>query len=61
MAQYKEQLEVSCPTGDKYTLVGRPCELSAFSYVPTKRQEPKERTYFNSDKKVQIDLIVPFA
>ncbi|XP_037652009.1 uncharacterized protein C5orf49 homolog [Sebastes umbrosus] len=27
--------------------------LSAFSYIPPRRQEPKEMTYFNTDSKVQ--------
>ena len=52
MAQTKDKLQVVCDTGDAYTLVGRSCELSAFSYVPTTHQVPKERTYFNTDKKV---------
>ena len=55
MAQNKDQLQVVCDTGDKYTLVGRSCELSAFSYVPITNEVPKERTYFNTDKKVSSD------
>jgi len=49
MAQFKDGLTVKTATND-YELVGRPCELSAFSYVPTERTDPKERVYFNSDK-----------
>ena len=58
MSQYKEELQVHCPSGDSYTLVGRPCEMSAFSFVPTERNLPKERTVFNSDKKVCFLLFV---
>ncbi|KAJ8303078.1 hypothetical protein KUTeg_019474 [Tegillarca granosa] len=36
---------------DEYTLQGRPCELSAFSFVPTSRNDPGERTYYNSKHK----------
>jgi hypothetical protein len=35
---------------DEFVLHGRPCELSAYSFVPTDRRLPKERTYFNVDK-----------
>ena len=38
---------------DEFVLYGRPCELSAFSYVAPNRQLPKERTYFNVHKKVR--------
>jgi len=37
---------------DEFVLYGRPCELSAFSYVAPNRHLPKERTYFNVEKKV---------
>ena len=37
---------------DEFVLHGRPCELSAFSYVAPNRYIPKERTYFNVEKKV---------
>lgn len=40
---------------DNYTLFGRPCEISAFSFVPQQRNEPAERTVFNSPKKVRND------
>ncbi|KAK7114606.1 cilia- and flagella-associated protein 90-like [Littorina saxatilis] len=36
---------------DNYTLYGRPCEISSFSFIPTQRNEPAERTVFNSAKK----------
>lgn len=42
-------LAVKTGTDDFY-LQGRPCELSAFSFVPTQRLEPSERTVFNSRK-----------
>ncbi len=33
---------------DEYTLIGRPCELSAFSFVPTNRDyETTDRTIYN--------------
>ncbi|KAH3778566.1 uncharacterized protein C5orf49 homolog isoform X1 [Dreissena polymorpha] len=35
---------------DEFYLQGRPCELSAFSFVPTSRQDPPQRTVFNSKK-----------
>ncbi|XP_064599161.1 cilia- and flagella-associated protein 90-like [Liolophura sinensis] len=41
---------------DEFVLRGRPCELSAFSFVPTERKEPVERTYFNSPKKNHYPL-----
>ncbi len=47
MTQFKTVLEVVTPT-DEYTLVGRPCELSGFSFIPPQRKDPPERTYFNS-------------
>ena len=51
MTQFKDILNVETDT-DTYTLVGRPCELSAFSFVPKERNVQKERTVFNSEKKV---------
>ncbi|KAK2154346.1 hypothetical protein LSH36_270g03060 [Paralvinella palmiformis] len=50
MTQFKDVLNVETDT-DSYTLVGRPCELSAFSFVPKERNVQKERTVFNSEKK----------
>jgi len=38
---------------DEFVLHGRPCELSAFSHVAPNRHLPKERTYFNVEKKVR--------
>jgi len=38
---------------DEFVLYGRPCELSAFSYTAPNRHLPKERTYFNVDRKVR--------
>ena len=38
---------------DEFVLYGRPCELSSFSYVAPNRHLPKERTYFNVEKKVR--------
>ncbi|XP_052060685.1 uncharacterized protein C5orf49 homolog isoform X2 [Mytilus californianus] len=42
-----QKLEVKTET-DSFTLKGRSCELSAFAYVPTQRNEPPERTVFNT-------------
>ncbi|CAG5121993.1 unnamed protein product [Candidula unifasciata] len=37
---------------DVFIIRGRPCELSAFSFVPPNRRNiPKERNYFNATKK----------
>ncbi|XP_005101312.1 uncharacterized protein C5orf49 homolog [Aplysia californica] len=51
MAETPQGLTVVTST-DEFHIPGRPCELSAFSHVPTNRlNEPKERNCFNSDKK----------
>ncbi|CAD5115456.1 DgyrCDS4428 [Dimorphilus gyrociliatus] len=48
----QDKNEILVKTEDEeYVLKGRPCELSAFSYIPPERHLPKERTYFNLDKK----------
>ena len=40
---------VKCESNDEFTFTGRPCELSAFSYVPSDRKyEPAERSIYNS-------------
>jgi len=50
LEQNKEHgLSVQTET-DKFYLHGRPCELSSFSFVPTHRNDPPERTAFNSFK-----------
>ncbi len=51
MAQLKDTLVVRTDT-DEFTMVGRSCELSAHSFVPTERSVPRERTYYNSEKQV---------
>jgi len=38
---------------DSFTLKGRTCELSAFAFVPTERNEPPERTVFNTPNNVR--------
>jgi len=43
---------------DEFVLHGHPCELSAFSYIAPDRHLPKERTYFNVEKKVRHDTIM---
>ncbi|XP_076470569.1 cilia- and flagella-associated protein 90-like [Babylonia areolata] len=50
MAAKEHVLQVQT-VADNYTLYGRPCEVSAFSFIPTERNEPAERTVFNSTKK----------
>ena len=51
MADKEHTLQVETVAGN-YTLYGRPCEISSFSFIPTERDEPAERTVFNSAKKV---------
>ena len=52
MAQFQGELRVPSDVGEQ-VLRGRPCELSAFSYIPPSRLEtPKDRTYFNTEKQV---------
>lgn len=50
MSKYQDTIPVTLKTGEVYELSGRPCEISSFSYVPPKRCEEKDRTYFNVDK-----------
>lgn len=40
---------------DSFTLKGRTCELSAFAFVPTERNEPPERTVFNTPKNIEYE------
>ncbi|OWF55231.1 uncharacterized protein C5orf49 homolog isoform X2 [Mizuhopecten yessoensis] len=50
MAESTErQLEVQTDT-NHFTLKGRSCEMSAYSFIPTKREDPPERTCFNTPK-----------
>ncbi|XP_063441433.1 cilia- and flagella-associated protein 90-like isoform X1 [Mytilus trossulus] len=49
-----QKLEVKTDT-DKFTLKGRSCELSAFAFVPPKRNEPPERTVFNTPKNMDYE------
>ena len=44
-------LDVQTDTSN-FHLAGRPCELSAFSFVPTRRDDPPERTAFNTTDKM---------
>lgn len=57
MAQYKGTLYVKTDT-DEFYLKGRSCELSAFSFIPPEHNVTKERTVYNSDKKVSEQTIV---
>merc|ERR1711893_52857 len=50
MAQNQDEILVKT-NDNEFILKGRPCELSAFSYVPPSRNDPKERTFYNSDQK----------
>ena len=56
MAKCTDEIVVNCEHGDSFTLVGRPCELSSFSFVPKRRDEPTDRTYFNSARKVRATV-----
>lgn len=47
MEDTKQNIVVDAADG-RYELNGRPCELSAFSYVPTQRFDPAENTFFNN-------------
>lgn len=47
----KRLIEIKCDSNDLYSIYGRPCELSAFSYVPQSRtSESAERSIYNSKK-----------
>lgn len=50
MAQLKTVIKVKTDT-DEFELHGRPCQLSAYSFIPPDRKLSKERTYYNADKK----------
>jgi hypothetical protein len=44
----KHTFNIKCANNDEYVLVGRPCELSAFSFVPTRRDfETADRNIYN--------------
>ena len=44
----KHLFRIECESRDVYELLGRPCELSAFSFVPkTRVKEPIERSIYN--------------
>ncbi|XP_061166653.1 cilia- and flagella-associated protein 90-like isoform X1 [Saccostrea echinata] len=50
-----EPQEIKVETdSNKFTLKGRPCELSSFSFIPTERDDPPERTVFNTPKQLVI-------
>lgn len=57
MAQLKTVIKVKTDT-DEFELYGRPCQLSAFSFIPPDRKLSKERTYYNADKKVGLVCIL---
>eukprot|EP00105_Crassostrea_gigas_P015461 XP_011432465.1 PREDICTED: uncharacterized protein C5orf49 homolog isoform X1 [Crassostrea gigas] len=46
-----QKLKIETGT-NSYTMKGRPCELSAFSFIPTERDDPPERTVFNTPKQL---------
>ena len=47
----KHLFQIKCSSNDEFTMLGRPCELSSFSYVPMNRKyEPAERSIFQSKK-----------
>ena len=44
----KHRFDIRCANNDEYRLLGRPCELSAFSHVPLNRDhETAERSIYN--------------
>jgi hypothetical protein len=49
-------IKVKCEeTGDEFEVRGRPCELSAFSYVPPNRiKEPANRNIYNFKQDTQV-------
>lgn len=45
----KHLFQIKCDNNDQFQIYGRPCELSAFSYVPQNRKyEPAERSIYYS-------------
>lgn len=48
-----QKLKIETGT-NSFTMKGRPCELSAFSFIPTERDDPPERTVFNTPKQVFV-------
>lgn len=55
-----QKLKIETGT-NSYTMKGRPCELSAFSFIPTERDDPPERTVFNTPKQVFVVLITMYT
>ncbi|KAL5022384.1 hypothetical protein ScPMuIL_001539 [Solemya velum] len=47
MAEPVPELHVKTDT-NQFTLRGRPCELSAYSFIPTNRGDPANRTFYNT-------------
>lgn len=53
----KHLFQIKCANNDQFTMLGRPCELSAFSYVPQNRKyEPAERSIFQAKKNIAGDM-----
>jgi hypothetical protein len=47
----KHLFQIKCSNNDEFMILGRPCELSAFSYVPQNRKyETAERSIFQTKK-----------
>ncbi|XP_022343045.1 cilia- and flagella-associated protein 90-like isoform X2 [Crassostrea virginica] len=44
-----QEMKIETET-NTFKMKGRPCELSAFSFIPTEREDPPERTVFNTPK-----------
>lgn len=53
MAQFKDTLVVELDENTVYEMKGRPCELSAYSFIPPRRTAPKAKTYFNVDRQIR--------
>lgn len=52
---HKHLFKIKCePSQDEFEILGRPCELSAFSFIPANRNyEPAERSIYNSKENNQ--------
>lgn len=53
-----QEMKIETET-NTFKMKGRPCELSAFSFIPTEREDPPERTVFNTPKQVSPNSQTP--
>jgi hypothetical protein len=53
LSNSKHLFKIKCDNNDEHILYGRPCELSAFSYVPlTRDYETSQRSTYQSKKSI---------